>query len=237
MSALDDALRLAGLGWEVFPCGTDKAPLTRHGFKDASADETDVRRWWAEHPDALVGVALPPGTWAADVDTKKTNAPPPGLSVMQRTRSKGWHGYPRLGDARQGPRPWGDVKAGGAGYLIAWQPAKWPAVADLVAAPTAELPLLDGGRERLDLGSEEAECFLEGGRESALVSAAGQMRMIGMTANEVHAALVVMNRDRCRPPLDRSAVVRIARSAATWERGLPAPVVRYRSGSRGGSRR
>ena len=52
----------------VFPCRradqTDqegrtlkaKSPLTRNGFKDASQDEQQIRRWWSANPEALVGV-------------------------------------------------------------------------------------------------------------------------------------------------------------------------------------
>lgn len=40
----------------VFPCAPDKKPLTKHGFKDASTDENQIRRWWAANPDALIGV-------------------------------------------------------------------------------------------------------------------------------------------------------------------------------------
>ena len=52
----------------VFPCRradqTDqdgrvlkaKSPLTRNGFKDATQDEQQIRRWWAANPEALVGV-------------------------------------------------------------------------------------------------------------------------------------------------------------------------------------
>jgi hypothetical protein len=40
----------------VFPCGKNKKPLTRHGFKDATNDEAQIRRWWSRFPDALIGV-------------------------------------------------------------------------------------------------------------------------------------------------------------------------------------
>lgn len=52
----------------VFPCRradqTDqdgrvlkaKSPLTRNGFKDATQDEHQIRRWWSANPEALVGV-------------------------------------------------------------------------------------------------------------------------------------------------------------------------------------
>lgn len=53
----DAALRLAREhGLPVFPCGGDKRPLTQHGFKDATTDEGQVRRWWTRSPDALIGV-------------------------------------------------------------------------------------------------------------------------------------------------------------------------------------
>lgn len=58
---LDGALQLArDCGIPVFPCGNDKSPLTRHGFKDATTDEIQIRNWWARHPSALPGV--PTGT-------------------------------------------------------------------------------------------------------------------------------------------------------------------------------
>ncbi len=45
-------------GWPVFPAGPDKAPLTAHGFQDASCKNTIIG-WWREHPDALL--AIPTG--------------------------------------------------------------------------------------------------------------------------------------------------------------------------------
>jgi Bifunctional DNA primase/polymerase, N-terminal len=53
---LDAALRLASAGLPVFPCN-GKVPLTDHGFKDATRDETVIRLRWAEAPDANIGVA------------------------------------------------------------------------------------------------------------------------------------------------------------------------------------
>jgi Bifunctional DNA primase/polymerase, N-terminal len=50
------ALKLARKGVAVFPCGNDKRPLTRHGFKDATIDGATVNDWWTCWPDALIGV-------------------------------------------------------------------------------------------------------------------------------------------------------------------------------------
>lgn len=52
----------------VFPCRRQdekdsqgrilkaKSPLTKNGFKDATQDEAQIKRWWSDRPDALVGV-------------------------------------------------------------------------------------------------------------------------------------------------------------------------------------
>lgn len=57
MSMLDAALRLAKeYRLPVFPCKSDKAPLTAQGFKDATTDEIQIRKWWTDYPTALIGV-------------------------------------------------------------------------------------------------------------------------------------------------------------------------------------
>ena len=53
---VDAALRLARNGIPVFPCGDNKQPLTKHGFRDATTDEAQIRVWWVRSPNALVGV-------------------------------------------------------------------------------------------------------------------------------------------------------------------------------------
>ena len=72
----------------VFPCRrkdeTDqegrtlkaKSPLTKNGFKDATQDEAQIRRFWANHPDALVGIPTGSRTGLAviDFDTSKAGA-------------------------------------------------------------------------------------------------------------------------------------------------------------------
>ena len=60
-------------GLEIFPCnGNKKTPLTKHGFKDASADKQLINDWWNKHPDANIG--LPTGRInnlvVVDVDVK-----------------------------------------------------------------------------------------------------------------------------------------------------------------------
>lgn len=88
MSALDRALAAASLGWPVLPCGADKRPLTKHGLKDATTGEAQIRTWWKKHPDALPAVvAGPSGLAIADFDVKDGKD---GLAALARLG----HGLP-----------------------------------------------------------------------------------------------------------------------------------------------
>jgi hypothetical protein len=74
--------------YPVFPCRRNdekdsegrtlkaKRPLTKNGFKDATQDEAQIRRFWASHPDALVGVPTGSRTNLAviDFDTRSADA-------------------------------------------------------------------------------------------------------------------------------------------------------------------
>lgn len=62
------ALHYAALGYPVFPCVPGgKAPLTAHGFQDATTDAAQIEAWWAKHLDA--NVAMPTtGLLVIDVD-------------------------------------------------------------------------------------------------------------------------------------------------------------------------
>ena len=53
---LSAALYYAQQGVPVFPCGSHKRPLTKHGFKDASTDACQILKWWNDTPDALIGM-------------------------------------------------------------------------------------------------------------------------------------------------------------------------------------
>ena len=66
----DAALEYAEAGLPVFPCGRDKKPLTKHGFKDATTDQTTIKDWWSKWPDASIGMPTgsASGVWVVDID-------------------------------------------------------------------------------------------------------------------------------------------------------------------------
>lgn len=89
LSLLPAALNYAKQGWAVLAlhstaqgtcscgnnaCGSQgKHPHTTHGVKDATADESIIREWWTQWPDANIGLATgrASGRVVLDVDIKK----------------------------------------------------------------------------------------------------------------------------------------------------------------------
>jgi hypothetical protein len=71
------ALDLAQADYSVFPCrARAKAPLTAHGFNDATRDERTVLQWWDRWPDANPAVACGESDVSVvDVDTKHGASP------------------------------------------------------------------------------------------------------------------------------------------------------------------
>ncbi len=76
-TTLSEALRLAADGYEVFPCGHNKAPLgalAPNGCKDATSDPETIKRWWGTNPNANVGLVCN-GLVAVDDDRPKKDLP------------------------------------------------------------------------------------------------------------------------------------------------------------------
>lgn len=72
---LTAALRYADLGYRVFPCVPGgKAPLTAHGFHDATTDAEQIEHWWTQHPSANIGISAE-GLAVIDIDGEANSWP------------------------------------------------------------------------------------------------------------------------------------------------------------------
>ncbi|MFG1359953.1 AAA family ATPase [Xanthobacter pseudotagetidis] len=91
MTPLEHALDYAARGLAVFPCnpsperGISKRPLIEHGFKGASREEDQIRAWWSQWPDALIGLPMgrSNGLWAIDPDVAKEPGDADGLTAWE----------------------------------------------------------------------------------------------------------------------------------------------------------
>jgi hypothetical protein len=92
-------------------------------------------------------------------------------------------------------------------------PVPFPAAA--LAVMHKELGLPTGPTTRLTDG----ELFTEGGRNSRLFKVACRLRRYGHSGGEILALLLVMNAERCDPPLADEEVGKIAASSERYEAG------------------
>jgi hypothetical protein len=97
------ALDYAARGWHVFPCRkNEKDPITANGFKDATNDLEQVKKWWTKTPMANIGLACAAsGLVVVDPDTYKPdcgwdqfrieNGIDEIETLTQRSARGGWH--------------------------------------------------------------------------------------------------------------------------------------------------
>lgn len=135
------------------------------------------------------------GRLAAHVDTRADGGyvvvPP---SVLEGGRAYRWAEGMELEDPPENlPEP-----PGWLADLLNGSPTASPTLAHVAAAPP-------GGNG-----------IPSGQRNATLARLAGSMRRVGMTHNEIAAALERANAERCQPPLDRREVERITASVARY---------------------
>jgi Bifunctional DNA primase/polymerase, N-terminal/AAA domain/Primase C terminal 1 (PriCT-1) len=244
---LEVALKCIARGWHVFPCWPKtKRPMTQHGWHDASADEEQIRAWWAKTPNANVAIACNPSNLAVlDIDHGLGSVEDLELWLQKAdlyaTRAVRTGRRPDYGVQLyyEGAIPdvgmWkldgceGQVKSLG-GYVMAAgsiHPDSGEAYAVLWDEPWVGVnPTPDGLRT---LKSEKTSSAVDdgapitGNRNNTLTSIAGKLRNAGLSAAALEVALIQVNADRCVPPLGESEVQRIAANAAKWEMPQDAP--------------
>jgi hypothetical protein len=246
VSILHAALRYAELGYAVFPCGPGrKTPLTDHGLLDATTDQEQIKRWWAEHPNANVAIRTD-GLLVVDIDGADNSwlADDPGRSQELATAPTsltprgGRHYYFCPPEGRVWRNTAGrlalhvDTRANGGYVLVApslvdGKAYRWleDHELDVRASGLPEPPawlneMLDALPKSNGVPTDgdglQPNTIPEGQRNDTLARLAGTMRRIGMTQAEISAAPNQVNADRCAPPLDAREVDRIAASVARY---------------------
>jgi hypothetical protein len=188
------ALKCARIGLHVFPCRTDKRPISRLRWRDVSTtDVATIDRWWGKWPDALPAIDLGKSGLIV-IDADRHEGGPDGVAAFVQlcadhqtnladvptvvTPSGGRHFYFKqrdgepLGNGR-GTLPLGVDVRGDGGYVI---------------APGAQLP--DGGRYAWDDGTPNVFTTLRNGLAPVLPQAAEQIiaRTNGYEQDSEHPA-------------------------------------------------
>ena len=236
------AIMYASERYPIFPCQPrGKKPLVKNGYKAATINTRQIRRWWSKWPDANIGIPTGrvSGFVVLDVDGKKGRDSLRTLedkhgqlsgTVIAMT-GKGWHCYYQ--------HPGGNVPCsagqlglgldfrGDGGYVVAppsrhpsgrdyaWVPSHSPF--DIELAPMPEWLIGLATKKQATNGQDGTartslgHKILAGMRNNTLTCLAGIMRRPGMTAGEIGAALLKVNEERCSPTLTEGEVLKIAK--------------------------
>jgi putative DNA primase/helicase len=263
------ALEYARRGWAVIPLHTPdsagacscrnakcaspgKHPRVMQGLKAAAHDPGQVAKWWAQWPEANIGIVCGAvsGLVVLDVDGPEGEeslkaleaAIGPLPETVEALTGKGRHLYfnhpgveirPSAGVLGRGL----DVRGDG-GYVVGppslhytGRRYEWEVTRHLEDMDPADFPeawirkLQKQDKPKRAQRTAQAEKIPEGRRNETLTSKAGSMRRAGFSADEILAALLTMNEHRCDPPLDAQEVETVARSVARYD---PAPQMTIR---------
>jgi Bifunctional DNA primase/polymerase, N-terminal/AAA domain/Primase C terminal 1 (PriCT-1) len=227
------ALAYAEVGLPVLPLD-GKVPRNSNGLSGASTDVELVRGWWEHWPDANVGIRtgadsdllvldvdVPAGPAALKKLTDEHGPLPETPQVVTGTGGRHhWFRFPLSLGARNTAGRLGEGldTRGEGGYVVAppsvhpetGKPYLWVRARIARAEPPAWLN-----------GSANApappvgDSIRKGERDATLTSLAGTMRRRGMDEAAILAALAETNK-RCKPPLPRRDLERIAASVAGY---------------------
>lgn len=243
---LKHALAYAKRGWPVFPlfgpkdrCPKDaspgKSPRTMKGFKDATCNAAQIRKWWDMWPTSNIGLATGKAFVVLDIDgvraaqqIKAAGYETPDTLEVITGREGGRHMY-LLGDASIRNRtklihgePGVDIRGEG-GYVVAP-----PSIhengkvyefsdPDVDMLPTPDwMRELHGARKLETVDTESAEPIPEKTRNDTLASIAGSYRAKGLGFADIFTLLQTANDTRCKPPLEDSEVRKIAKSISEY---------------------
>jgi len=227
MTTVQAALQLAEeQGLPGFPCGSDKQPLTEHGFKEATTNLEQISDWWTRWPAALL--AVPTGAASklvvVDIDPDgadwyREHANQLGCARVHQTR-RGHHLLYRtpagieIRNSASKIADGVDVRGEG-GYVIWWPAHGFDAVGDLeeLTEPPRWLLELIARPEKpapSAVRAEDTGKVSEGKRNDRLSREAFRLRKQGMEPGPILDMLRTLNRLVCDPPLADAEIEAIA---------------------------
>ena len=250
---LSAALAYAARKKAVFPCRADKRPYTTRGFKDATTDPDQIRKWWAQWPGALIG--LPAGevngftVLDVDRDPDKDIDGDTVLFQLEQTHGKlpntpetrtprgGRHIYfkcvPGLPSSAGKLGAGLDIRSEG-GYVIAPPSCVNGRRYELLDEDQDEIPdnlaqmpewMIKELRQAkpTDAPASSNLKIPEGKRNEYLKDQGLAMRRRGLSPKAIAAALQEENAERCDPPLQKQEVQKVARSVSRYKPAPPEP--------------
>jgi putative DNA primase/helicase len=226
-SMLDVALEYVSKGYAVFPC-SKKMPCVKkrdggNGFKDATRDEEQIRKWWTKWPNAQV--ALPTGRvnnlFVLDLDSqqaqdyaKQWNLPETFTVETRPTRKQLWFHQPLEIETKCSAEVLAaniDTRGDG-GYVIA-PPSihhetgmPYRVLKDVRYAEASSLPAFilrpepNGSKSQNGNGAGPkvaGDKIPRGSHDSELTRIAGKLRRDGMEESALAAALIEICEKRC----------------------------------------
>ena len=222
-----------------------KEPCTRHGCKDATRDLDQIRKWWTRWLDSNVAIATGASSRVLVLDIDPRHGGDDTLATLGASFGKlpetptvltgggGLHIYFRhpgveIPNSAGRVGPGIDVRGDG-GYVIA--PPSVHQSGNLyhweVSSRIDELTIADAPQGLLDLilahanhanskGYEPPAEFKDGARNDFLYRSARSLHAkFKSTEAEVLAMLHGFNESRCKPPVSRDELSKIAHNAAT----------------------
>lgn len=243
---LEAALDYILEGFRVFPVGSDKKPLTKHGLKDATQTQLGVKEYWGKYPNAGIGL-LTDGLIVLDFDAGKGGHESKvaieaqyGSLPRTRTHRTGGGGLhyiyrnPNERDIRNTVSLGGyqgvDLRGSG-GYIVA-PPSlhesgrKYEVLDDCEIAPAPSWLLELATKKTQTEAIPEGQPIIEGQRNATLASLAGTMRRRGMPQSAIEAALLEVNATQCQPPLSDNEISQIAESIVRYPSSEPKANIR-----------
>jgi hypothetical protein len=244
MSLANTAVEIAEEFGAVFPCEANKAPLTAHGFKDASDDPDKIYELFSKAPEAaLIGIATG-DIIAIDIDLKngKDGFRWPALAELpftraQRTPSGGEHRLYRVPSGRRlrcsqnAVYPGIDIRGDG-GYIATGAGYQWINKEDIAELSVEQCDLLSPLNkaklfEHQGVTAEDIAGIDTGNWHEPMLRKVGMLVAKGLDDATIHAITDRFTSDGYTIAQTRSEVAEMIRGARDKGWAPEVPETRY----------